>query len=149
MFFFYRYGDHLNLHVLTHSCPTRRSSDLVLSNVALVDLFGDIAAGEDSGSAAAAVASDLRSAYVDQDRDDRLSALRALWDAGDDPFDRYGRLVMTARAAARVAPADKTAEADARSEEHTSELQSLMRISYAVFCLKKKHKPHINATIKR
>src|SRR3546814_8081569 len=30
-----------------------------------------------------------------------------------------------------------------RSEEHTSELQSLMRISYAVFCLKKKHKTHI------
>src|SRR3546814_4002293 len=30
------------------------------------------------------------------------------------------------------------AEAD-RSEEHTSELQPLMRISYAVFCLKKKH----------
>src|SRR3546814_6098336 len=28
--------------------------------------------------------------------------------------------------------------ADQRSEEHTSELQSLMRISYAVFCLKKK-----------
>src|SRR3546814_3317362 len=33
----------------------------------------------------------------------------------------------------------------ARSEEHTSELQSLMRISYAVFCLKKKnHKIHYN-----
>src|SRR3546814_3631271 len=30
---------------------------------------------------------------------------------------------------------------DARSEEHTSELQSLMRISYAVFCLKKKKIP--------
>src|SRR3546814_9425290 len=30
--------------------------------------------------------------------------------------------------------------ADFRSEEHTSELQSLMRISYAVFCLKKKKK---------
>src|SRR3546814_6035806 len=29
-----------------------------------------------------------------------------------------------------------------RSEEHTSELQSLMRISYAVFCLKKKIQPH-------
>src|SRR3546814_1653109 len=29
---------------------------------------------------------------------------------------------------------------DTRSEEHTSELQSLMRISYAVFCLKKKKK---------
>src|SRR3546814_6834122 len=31
---------------------------------------------------------------------------------------------------------------DARSEEHTSELQSLMRISYAVFCLKKKNRLH-------
>src|SRR3546814_5979728 len=29
-----------------------------------------------------------------------------------------------------------------RSEEHTSELQSLMRIQYAVFCLKKKKKKH-------
>src|SRR3546814_5032843 len=36
-----------------------------------------------------------------------------------------------------------------RSEEHTSELQSLMRISYAVFCLKKKnHKSHSQSTIK-
>src|SRR3546814_2098189 len=33
-----------------------------------------------------------------------------------------------------------------RSEEHTSELQSLMRISYAVFCLKKK-KTNINSTV--
>src|SRR3546814_4145679 len=34
-----------------------------------------------------------------------------------------------------------------RSEEHTSELQSLMRISYAVFCLKKKkYKHHYQAT---
>src|SRR3546814_7586798 len=31
--------------------------------------------------------------------------------------------------------------AGSRSEEHTSELQSLMRISYAVFCLKKKNNP--------
>src|SRR3546814_5495178 len=31
-----------------------------------------------------------------------------------------------------------------RSEEHTSELQSLMRISYAVFCLKKKKKKNTN-----
>src|SRR3546814_5615275 len=33
-----------------------------------------------------------------------------------------------------------------RSEEHTSELQSLMRISYAVFCLKKKKKNSNNTT---
>src|SRR3546814_7301587 len=38
---------------------------------------------------------------------------------------------------------DPAAEGGAlRSEEHTSELQSLMRISYAVFCLKKKNKEH-------
>src|SRR3546814_10201463 len=41
------------------------------------------------------------------------------------------RIATTHRAAAHV-PYDR------RSEEHTSELQSLMRISYAVFCLKKK-----------
>src|SRR3546814_7099698 len=41
----------------------------------------------------------------------------------------------TTRVAAPVPP-DPTK----RSEEHTSELQSLMRISYAVFCLKKKNK---------
>src|SRR3546814_10172897 len=34
--------------------------------------------------------------------------------------------------------------AHGRSEEHTSELQSLMRISYAVFCLKKKNKTSYN-----
>src|SRR3546814_1987616 len=38
---------------------------------------------------------------------------------------------------------------DTRSEEHTSELQSLMRISYAVFCLKKKNKcKRMNTTIR-
>src|SRR3546814_4527792 len=35
-----------------------------------------------------------------------------------------------------------------RSEEHTSELQSLMRISYAVFCLKKKKQKQKNSNIK-
>src|SRR3546814_4734406 len=36
----------------------------------------------------------------------------------------------------------------ARSEEHTSELQSLMRISYAVFCLKKKTFKHTDISFK-
>src|SRR3546814_6390742 len=44
---------------------------------------------------------------------------------------------VVAAAAGVVAGAARGAGA-ARSEEHTSELQSLMRISYAVFCLKKK-----------
>src|SRR3546814_5567676 len=43
----------------------------------------------------------------------------------------------------RPAPAPTS---PARSEEHTSELQSLMRISYAVFCLKKKKLSNINPT---
>src|SRR3546814_2241087 len=42
-----------------------------------------------------------------------------------------------ARAARPVLPAARR-RPDHRSEEHTSEIQSLMRISYAVFCLKKK-----------
>src|SRR3546814_1551476 len=40
-------------------------------------------------------------------------------------------------------PALAASGAGSRSEEHTSELQSLMRISYAVFCLKKKIQKHI------
>src|SRR3546814_4095636 len=52
----------------------------------------------------------------------------------DDPANENPRSV---RASARAAIARGEAESG-RSEEHTSELQSLMRISYAVFCLKKK-----------
>src|SRR3546814_10250651 len=50
--------------------------------------------------------------------------------------DRFGRRQEDAEPA--VARLD--AERRARSEEHTSELQSLMRTSYAVFCLKKKNR---------
>src|SRR3546814_8145848 len=41
-----------------------------------------------------------------------------------------------------VDPGQLLQASQARSEEHTSELQSLMRISYAVFCLKKKIKQY-------
>src|SRR3546814_5503459 len=51
-----------------------------------------------------------------------------------DHFRRRGEQGVRRRARAR------------RSEEHTSELQSLMRISYAVFCLKKKKYTHILVT---
>src|SRR3546814_4171432 len=51
--------------------------------------------------------------------------------AGVPVFDRQDRPAVTSR------PVPQTCS---RSEEHTSELQSLMRISYAVFCLKKKKK---------
>src|SRR3546814_1311167 len=46
-------------------------------------------------------------------------------------------------------PAKTFTPINVRSEEHTSELQSLMRISYAVFCLKKKNKQPNNTLIKQ
>src|SRR3546814_8141731 len=57
--------------------------------------------------------------------------------------DLYRDNLLVRPGALRIAgiPLDLTTiRTPARSEEHTSELQSLMRISYAVFCLKKKNK---------
>src|SRR3546814_4134632 len=47
---------------------------------------------------------------------------------------------VNAAKAAAIAASTPAEPRSGRSEEHTSELQSLMRISYAVFCLKKKTK---------
>src|SRR3546814_6399088 len=97
LLFFYLYGDHRELHVLTHSFPTRRSSDLVAQPL-----------------------------EVEQDRCvDRQRQLAAVHQVED------------------LAP---LAAVVWRSEEHTSELQSLMRISYAVFCLKKKNSNETNTS---
>src|SRR3546814_10064465 len=65
----------------------------------------------------------------------RRSRDRDLGRARRQPLDRPVRFIR------RIADLDARDEGPARaqrSEEHTSELQSLMRISYAVFCLKKK-----------
>src|SRR3546814_10151665 len=53
---------------------------------------------------------------------------------------RIAEPIIMARVSGAIAanPAPSRGEYHLRSEEHTSELQSLMRISYAVFCLKKK-----------
>src|SRR3546814_2060511 len=64
---------------------------------------------------------------------------------GEAAFIEQARTVLRYGAAAVVMAFDEQGQADTcerkveRSEEHTSELQSLMRISYAVLCLKKKH----------
>src|SRR3546814_5390437 len=60
-----------------------------------------------------------------------------LFAQGPAPARRKGRGVRT-RARIAVAAPRRIPRHEPRSEEHTSELQSLMRISYAVFCLKKK-----------
>src|SRR3546814_7272768 len=48
-----------------------------------------------------------------------------------------------------IAPPSHRGSSHRRSEEHTSELQSLMRISYAVFCLKKKNTKNHTKTYKK
>src|SRR3546814_3779117 len=53
------------------------------------------------------------------------------------------RRLCSERRFARIAPQERDRD---RSEEHTSELQSLMRISYAVFCLKKKRQKQTQHT---
>src|SRR3546814_7027912 len=59
-----------------------------------------------------------------------------------------GRRLLAASSPRSASPSGRSPR---RSEEHTSELQSLMRISYAVFCLKKKTESHMtnNTQIKR
>src|SRR3546814_9531966 len=52
------------------------------------------------------------------------------------PFSAYAETVRSIYTALRFSQIDRPPRI-LRSEEHTSELQSLMRISYAVFCLKK------------
>ncbi len=82
----------------------------VLSNLALVDLYGEIEGGDEAGTAPAALARDLRNAYSEGSEDDRLTVLKRLWDEPDSRRARYARLVLTARAAARIAPNADRAE---------------------------------------
>src|SRR3546814_3778306 len=70
------------------------------------------------------------------------------------PALRYARAARPSRRATgrccrqgRLSSEDLISVCRQRSEEHTSELQSLMRISYAVFCLKKKNKETLKSII--
>src|SRR3546814_7439825 len=72
--------------------------------------------------------------------EDRLSTTRI----SNDGYVVLSRMLSThvrsSSTLSRVGMTRLTSGAGVRSEEHTTELQSLMRISYAVFCLKKKKK---------
>src|SRR3546814_7795595 len=78
----------------------------------------------------------------------RFAAGAAAHDADDSFVTENYRALRTAKVFSAQVPTDLGGSgaghgeicAFLRSEEHTSELQSLMRISYAVFCLKKKKK---------
>src|SRR3546814_1632828 len=68
-----------------------------------------------------------------------LNGIVQSWNAGAEQIFGYKAEEMIGQPIIRIIPAElRQEEEEIRSEEHTSELQSLMRISYAVFCLKKK-----------
>src|SRR3546814_14363407 len=96
-FFCYCTDDHRDLHVPTHSFPTRRSSDL-----ASVPLPTMLPSGSPSGF-----------------------LIRWSW--------------VSSPSSPVFSPTTSTGADSTRSEEHTSELQSLMRFSYSDFCLKTKN----------
>src|SRR3546814_9557808 len=108
-FVFKIHVDHRDLHVLTHSFPTRRSTDLLLPP--------EIQRMADSPNM-----DDRNAAFMEMARIDPKRAFQIQSDARDASLER----LKGGQEALRI-----------RSEEHTSELQSLMRTSYAVFCLKK------------
>src|SRR3546814_10240528 len=83
-----------------------------------------------------------KSGMPDQVRHDDGSKGARIWSR------RHLRIAMRFQLARQLGPARlDDAPGGERSEEHTSELQSLMRISYAVFCLKKKKKQHNKTSI--
>src|SRR3546814_6396968 len=129
--------------VLTHSFPTRRSSVLTPGRFIPDNLI--TMPGLEQGPLVT-----LRSCNC---TDFDLAAARgAGYRLIDDGRGGHGRSVTMGGAKSKImgaagaiaglfhaASAHAQEFADPRSEEHTSELQSLMRISYAVFCLKKKN----------
>src|SRR3546814_1690530 len=104
---------------MTHSSPTQRSSDLVHALAALVrrQHITKVAVREEIAPREPVVCLGARGG-LEACEERRVNALRA---------ELLDELVVV----------DPSHTANHRSEEHTSELQSLMRTTYAVFCLKK------------
>lgn len=86
----------------------------VLSSAAYVDLVGAAFEASDPDNIEETLGYRLQQAYSADDLDDRLDALRTLWSEPEQPIERYARLILTARAAARVAPSEDRGE-DARN----------------------------------
>src|SRR3546814_8334540 len=112
MFFVYCASAHQDLHVLTHSFPTRRSSDLA-GGCNRVCRYRHSISGASGGHLKSPIRTTLRYPHSSSAR--------------------YASCTRRERA-----PSDRCTTAT-RPEEHTSELQSLMRTQYAVSCLKKKN----------
>ncbi|WP_332805393.1 hypothetical protein [Sphingomonas sp. RT2P30] len=74
----------------------------VLSSSALVDLYASVLGDDDQSLAEVGVARDLATAFNGADAPTRLGALRQLWDEPKTADGKYARLILTARAAARI-----------------------------------------------
>src|SRR3546814_8725579 len=145
---------------MTHSCPTRRSSDRV-SEEATKDLDengviricaevneGDILIGKITPKGETDPSPEeklLRAIFGDKAGDVKDASLKASPSIKGVVIDTklFSRAKKTNKAEekSQIEKLDEEHQQHVkslRSEEHTSELQSIMRISYAVFCLKKK-----------
>src|SRR3546814_10173500 len=120
------------LTVLTHSFPTRRSSDLCTNDSASQSTCCSSAKAKSLRSFSVSAASGTTTSGT-------LTPLRSeiLPPTSTMVSIRSGETLFTRRTSLPSSIRSRVS----RSEEHTSELQSLMRTSYAVFCQKQKHQP--------
>ena len=95
----------------------------VFSSAGLVDLYSEIAEGDDANTTEGGVARDLRTAYTDGDVGDRIKAIRTLWAEASTPRTQYARLILTARAASWI-------PADAKVEEPEKLIASMLSAGY-------------------
>src|SRR3546814_5786456 len=127
---------------MAHSFPTRRLSDRLIDTVN--QSRAALAAAEAGVGEAQATVAETQSNLARLQQVYKLSGgkvpSKTELDAGRANYSRAMASVRSAEAQVLQARAQLATAQTNRSEEHTSELQSLMRISYAVFCLKKKKK---------
>jgi hypothetical protein len=84
----------------------------VLSSSALVDLYGAVLGDDDQSLAEVGIARDLASAFNGADTGTRLDSLKQLWDEPRTADGKYARLILTARAAARIPVGAPDADVD-------------------------------------
>src|SRR3546814_6075434 len=112
---------------MTHSFPTRRSSDLTIGQAPVGVRPRPVVAGDPYRKP-------QRAAQITQPTLDL--GVRLILGRFDGAKAQVGGIGADL---GEIGGPRRTRGSIVRSEEHTSELQSLMRISYAVFCLKKKN----------
>ncbi len=76
----------------------------VLSNRAMVDIYGLAAEDQDIAADIGTRAENVRAAFVGSSDGDKITAMQGLWDGATNETERRGMLVLTARAAALIAP---------------------------------------------